>query len=93
MLGILNFTNQISDIENLAKAGSITSAEKTEMIENVINSIDPSITTKLRFWMAVIPVVLLIAAFFIFRTRFIIDEKYYDQMIKEIAERKNAEAK
>lgn len=87
-VGVTAYTKQISDLENATKMGLITEAEKLTKIQDVIESVDDPKKVALRACIAFIPIILLIASYVVIRFKYKIDETYYDNMLKEIAERR-----
>lgn len=107
IIGMTGITNKISDFEQEANilgsnaraeaAGDVSAvidkieADKLENIQQVLSQAPDSMALKLAFCMAIIPIVLLTAAFVIARKKNKIDEEEYDRMIAEIEARKTAE--
>jgi melibiose permease/lactose/raffinose/galactose permease len=89
-VGVTAYTKQISDLENATKMGLITEAEKLAQIQGVIDSVTEPMKLSLRACIAFIPIVLLIASYIVIRYKYKIDEKYYSNMLKELAERRNS---
>ncbi len=88
-IGMTVITNQISDYEQQANLKLITEEAKLSGIEAVLSSADEYMALKLALCMAAIPIVLLIAGYFIIRKKDRIDEDEYNRMIAEIAQRKS----
>lgn len=103
-IGMTGITNQISTLEQDANVQSSTAranavpnltqvldkieADKLEKITDVLNKADPSMSLKLAFCMAIIPIILLVIAYIVNCAKNKIDEETYDRMLKEIAARK-----
>jgi melibiose permease/lactose/raffinose/galactose permease len=89
-VGVREYTNQIADIETDTSLGLLTDVQRTDGIEAVIKSVPSGRTTALLICMVAIPIVLLSAAYILYNKKIKLDEKFYNQMIKDIEER-NAE--
>ena len=84
VVGVTNYTNQISYLENQASKGVISEAVKLDGIQNIINSVPESRTMALLCCMCLIPVVFLIVAIIIYKKKCIIDDKFYKKMLSDI---------
>jgi melibiose permease/lactose/raffinose/galactose permease len=108
IIGMTGITNRISALEQEANVAASAArgqnlpdlaavlenieAEKLQKITEVISSAPASMALKLALCMAVIPIVLLSAAYVISAKKNKIDEAEYDRMVAEINARKQAEA-
>ena len=90
IFGVTNFTNQISDLESAASGGLITEADKLLKIEEVLSGVQGSQSTGLLLCMIVVPFVLMLTSYLLYRKHYILDEEEYDRICKEIAARKTA---
>jgi len=90
VFGVTNYTNQISDLESAAASGLITEAEKLSSIESVIAGIQGNQSGGLLLCMVVIPFVLMLISYLLYRKHYILDEEEYDRICKVIAERKQS---
>jgi len=89
IFGVTNYTNQISDLESAAASGLITEADKLAGIENVISGIQSSQSGGLLLWcMVLIPFVLMLTSYLLYRKHYILDEEEYDRICRVIADRK-----
>ena len=88
VFGVTNYTNQISDLESAAASGLITEAEKLSSIETVIAGIQGNQSNGLLLCMVVIPFVLMLISYVLYRKYYILDEEEYDRICRVIAERK-----
>ena len=86
--GVTNYTNQISELESAAASGLITEAEKLASIENVIASIQGNQSGGLLLCMVVIPFVMMLVSYLLYRKHYILDEEEYERICQVIAERK-----
>jgi len=87
-VGVTAYTQKISDLENATKMQLITETEKLSQIQEVLNDITDPMKFALRACIAFIPIFLLIGSYLVIRFKYKIDETYYDNMLKELAERK-----
>lgn len=90
IFGVTNYTNQISDLESAAAAGSITDVEKLAAIENVIKGVDQSQTLGLLVLMVVVPYAMMLLSNFLYQKKYKLDEAEYDRICKELEARKQA---
>lgn len=87
-VGVLTYTNQIAEIENLMAAGKITEAIKMERITAVINSVPEGQIIALLVCMCLIPAIFMAVAMIIYKKKCFINEKKYAEMVAEIEQRK-----
>lgn len=92
ILRITDVTNYISKVENGVYQGIYTEPEKTSLISEVLNGVNPAISTILRAIMVVLPVIMLLLACYICWKKCTIDEKKYAEIVKDIAARKAEQA-
>lgn len=90
VFGVTNYTNQISDLESAAASGLLTEAEKLAGIETVIAGIQGNQSTGLLLCMVVIPYVLMLISYLLYRKHYILDEAEYDRICRVISERKQS---
>ena len=90
IFGITGYTNQISDLESSAASGLISEAEKLASIEGVLAGVQGSQSLGMLFCMVVIPFILLLASYLLYRKYYILDEEAYDRICREIEKRKQA---
>jgi melibiose permease/lactose/raffinose/galactose permease len=88
ILNITDITNAISRIENGVFQGIYTETEKPMLIAAELLKVNPSTVLWLRVIMVFVPFVLLLAAVLTCLKKCTIDEKKYEQILKELAERK-----
>ena len=89
IFGATNYTNQISALEQAANMGSITEAEKLTQIEAVINSVTSTQSHGLLLVMCLIPLVMMLAAYLLYKKYYILDEDEFKRIVEELAERNN----
>ena len=87
---ITSFTNRVSELENMAAAGTITEAEKMSQIGTVLGEVHHSQALGLLIVMTVVPAVLMIISHIIYRKHYKLDEEEYERICREIEERKQA---
>lgn len=87
IFGITSYTNSISDYENLAARGLIGEAEKIAGIESLISSASTGQSAALLCTMCIIPAILLIISSTIYLRKYTLDEKYYDEICRELERR------
>ena len=90
IFGVTKYTNQISDFENECARNLITEHEKTMAIDNVIAGIEPGKTLALLLCMVIVPCVLMLLSYFLYKKHYKLDEDKYDRICSEIAARKEA---
>ncbi|MDR3262939.1 MAG: glycoside-pentoside-hexuronide (GPH):cation symporter [Clostridiales bacterium] len=90
IVGVTVYTNKISDIETDASKNLITGTVKTEKISEVIAGVPDGVKIGLLICMTLIPLILLASAYTIYRTKYKIDEKKFDEMVAEIKAREAA---
>ena len=88
IFNVTGYTNQISDLESAAASGLISEAEKLSSIQSVLSSVQLSQSNGLLLCMVVLPFVLMLASYLLYRKHYILDEEEYDRICKIIAERK-----
>ena len=88
IFGVTGYTNQISDLESAAASGLITEAEKLTSIESVLAGVQLSQSNGLLLCMVVLPFVLMLTSYLLYRKHYILDEEEYDRICKVIAQRK-----
>ena len=85
VFGVTGYTNQISEYESAASAGTITEAEKLTAIENVIAGVEKSQSVGLLLCMTVIPCVLMLVSYFLYKKHYTLDEEEYERICGQIA--------
>jgi Na+/melibiose symporter-like transporter len=88
VFGVTHYTNQISDLESAAASGLISEAQKLTSIEGVLSGIQGSQSTGLLLCMVVIPYVLMLTSYLLYRKHYILDEEEYDRICRCLAQRK-----
>lgn len=85
-------TNQISQLESAASVGAITEAEKLASIESVLSGVQPWQTQGLFLMITVLPFLLMLLSYLIYRRHYKLDEAEYDRICGELALRKGETA-
>ena len=85
-------TNQISQLESAASTGAITEAEKLASIEGVLSGVQPWQTQGLFLMITVLPFLLMLLSYLIYRRHYKLDEAEYDRIYGELALRKGETA-
>ena len=88
IFGVTDYTNQISSLEQAANMGTITEAEKLAQIDQVIASVSSGQTHGILLVMCLIPLVMMLGAYLLYKKHYIIDEEEYDRIVAELAARK-----
>ena len=92
IFGVTKYTNQISDFENECARNLISEQDKIMAIDNVIAGIEPGKTLALLLCMVIVPCVLMLLSYFLYKKHYKLDEDEYDRICSEIAARKEAKA-
>lgn len=83
--GIYSISQKISSLETAVGQGTLTSEDALDQAGSFIAGVEPLQTLLLRVGMTAVPILTLLAAFFLLQKRYTIDEAEYDRMVKEIA--------
>jgi melibiose permease/lactose/raffinose/galactose permease len=89
VFGVTKFTNGISEFENAANAGTITDAEKTRKIAEVLSGVTSAETHGLLICMALIPLVLMFVSYILYLKKYKLDEDEFERICKAIEEKKS----
>ena len=90
IFGVTNYTNQISSLEQAANMGSITEAEKLSKIDTVISSVSAGQSHGLLLVMCLIPFLMMVGAYILYKKHYILDEDEYDRIVAELQAKKSA---
>lgn len=88
IFGVTSYTNRISDFENQCARNLITEADKISLIDGVINGIAPGQTLALLLFMAIIPCVLMLTSYVLYKKHYKLDEDEYTRICAELEARK-----
>ena len=84
IFGVTKYTNQISEFENQSARGLITEADKISAIDGVINGIGSGKTLALLLCMIIIPCVLMLISYLLYRKHYKLDEDEYARICAEL---------
>jgi len=85
--GVRDYTNQIADIENEAAKGVMDAVTKSDGIKAILAQVPSSKNTALLVCMTVIPAVLGLISYTLYKRKFTITEERYEQIVAELKER------
>ena len=83
-----DFTNRISALENAASSGTITEAQKLASIDEVLALAAHGQTAGLIIVTIALSLGMMLISYLIYRKNYILDEKEYERICSELAERK-----
>lgn len=86
--GVTGFTNQISELEQQASLGVLTEAEKLAQISDVLSHTQSGQTVGLIAVMSILPCILMVASYALYRKHYLLDEDEYDRIVKVLKERR-----
>lgn len=86
--GIYAISQNISDLEIKAATNVISKAEVIESADAFIETATALQRLTLRLGIVLVPILAIGIAFIVLKKKYIIDEKMYDDLVKEISERK-----
>ena len=84
LFGILEYTNGISDYENLATRGLISESDKLGSINTLISALPSGRTSALLVTMCVLPLILLIISSTVYLKKYRLDENTYDEICAKL---------
>jgi len=88
IFGVTNYTNQISELENMSARGLMTEADKISSIDGVIGGIHEGKTLALLLCMTIIPCVLMLVSYLLYKKHYRLDESEYARICAELESRK-----
>ncbi len=88
VFGVTKYTNKISDLENACARNLITEQDKISSIGSVINGIEPGKPLALLICMVVIPCVLMLLSYVLYKNHYKLDEEEYNRICLELEARK-----
>ena len=89
IFGVTKYTNKISDLENACARNLITEQDKISSIGSVINGIEPGKPLALLICMVVIPCVLMLLSYVLYKNHYKLDEEEYNHICLELEARKH----
>lgn len=90
ILGVTDYTNQISALEQECAQGLITEEQKLSSITGVIfgaAGVSEGQSLGLLFAMTLLPCVLMILSYFLYKKKYTLDEEEYDRICRELEKR------
>lgn len=84
ILGVTEYTNQISDLEQQCNQNLITEAVKLTKIEEVLTNVTGQQTIGLLVFMSIVPCILLLISYFLYKKHYKLDEEEYEHICKEL---------
>ncbi|MBR4472275.1 MAG: MFS transporter [Oscillospiraceae bacterium] len=87
VFNIIHYTNGIADLEQAANAGEITAEQKGAEITSLLTGVQHSQSLGLLLVMTVLPCLLMFISYLLYQKRYILDEKEYARICKEINSR------
>ncbi|MHC5373216.1 MFS transporter [Enterococcus sp. LJL120] len=87
VIGVLSTTNQISDLENQAAAGTISATARESMIQQILNATPEIKGRLLLIFLTVVPLIGITIAYTIYKKKGIMTESQFAQITEEIKER------
>lgn len=88
IFGVTKYTGSISELENQCARNLITEADKISQIDSVIRAIAPGQTLALLLCMAIIPCLLMMTSYFLYKKHYKLDEDEYARICAELEARK-----
>ena len=92
IFGVTQYTNRISNLENECARKLISEQGKITAIDNIIAGIEPGKTLALLLCMVIIPRILMLLSYFLYKKHYKLDEDEYERICCEIAARKEETA-
>ena len=87
LFNIIQYTNGIADLEQVANAGEISAEQKASEITALLQGVKSGQTLGLLAVMTVLPLVLMFASYALYRRRYKLDEDEYERICSEIIAR------
>lgn len=84
--GVREFTNKIAALEQESSRSG--GADMSARIRDVLASVPPGKSNALLLCMTILPVIFALAAYFIYKKKYIITEEHYERMLVELDERR-----
>lgn len=90
---ILQYTDKISEYEQMANQNLIGDEEKAVAIDQMLQGVQPGQSLGLLAVMTIAPLVLMFLSYLLYKKHYILDEKRYNEICTELEQRKVAEKK
>lgn len=87
VLGVTTYTNQISEFENAASAGTIDEASKLSSISDVIAGVTSGERIGLLLCICILPCLLMYISYRLYIKHYKLDEEEYDRIVEELKNR------
>lgn len=84
ILGVTDYTNQISDLEQQCNQKLITEADKLQNIQEVLSHVTSMQSWGLLLFMSVVPGILMLISYVLYKKKYKLDEEEYDRICKEL---------
>ena len=88
IFGILHYTNGIADLETQCNEQIITEASKNEQIAALLQDVQPSQSGGLLLVMTVLPFLLMLISYWMYKKHYTLDEPEYDRICAELKARR-----
>lgn len=88
LFNVTKATNAISEVETLAAQQEVSEKAKTIAIEAIVKLVKDDQKNGLLICITVIPLIFMLASYFLYKKHYKLDEQEYDRMCKEISARK-----
>ncbi len=88
VFGLLKYTNGIAEQEQLANQGLISGEQKAEAIDALLKGVQPGQTSGLMLVMTVLPCLLMFLSYVLYKKHYTLDEDEYEDICRQLAERK-----
>ena len=90
IFNILKYTNGIASFEQMANKGEMTADQKADAITNLLQGVQPGQSIGLLLVMTVLPCVLMLISYILYRKHYKLDEQEYERICSELDARKAA---
>ena len=88
LMGVTQYTKEISDLENQAAASLITEADKLTKIQELLRNVTHNQALGLLLVMIVLPLALMAASYVLYVKHYTLDEPEYDRICAELKARR-----
>ena len=84
LFGVTDYTNQISELEQQCNQNLITEASKLSQINAVLSHVTNQQAMVLLVFMSVVPCILMLLSYFLYKKHYKLDEEEYDRICREL---------
>ena len=88
VFGLLKYTNGIAEQEQLANQGLISSEQKAEAIDALLQGVQPGQVNGLMLVMTVLPLALMFLSYVLYKKHYTLDEAEYDDICRQLEARR-----